>query len=156
MTEQAFASVWGLSYADFEFLSRFGAKSQVMLACQLLFVRRHGRFPEGRSELDPDVIEYVADQIGVADDPAYSFSSDTARRQRGDVLDFRGIRRGSERDRVELQSWMVAHFGGRDLPFLIGFHAATSRRFEWVCLFHQTRSWNAWPALLAEIFAMTF
>ena len=116
MTEQAFASVWGLSYADFEFLSRYGAKSQVMLACQLLFVRRHGRFPEGRGELDPDVIEYVADQIGVADDPAYSFSSDTARRQRGDILDFFGIRRGSERDRIELQSWMVAHLGGRNLP----------------------------------------
>jgi hypothetical protein len=25
MTEQAFASVWGLSYSDFEFLDRFGA-----------------------------------------------------------------------------------------------------------------------------------
>ena len=36
MTEQAFASIWGLSYSDFEFLSRFGAKSQVMVACQLL------------------------------------------------------------------------------------------------------------------------
>ena len=116
MTEQAFASVWGLSYSDFEFLSRYGAKSQVMLACQLLYLRRHGRFPEGRSELDPDVIEYIADQIGVADDLAYSFSSDTARRQRGDVLDFLGIRRASERDRIELQSWMVTHLGGRDLP----------------------------------------
>lgn len=84
MTEQAFASVWGLSYSDFEFLSRYGAKSQVMLAYQLLYLRRHGRFPEGRSELDPDVIECIADQIGVADDLAYSFSSDTARRQRGD------------------------------------------------------------------------
>ena len=27
MTEQAFASVWGLSYLEFEFLSWYGAKS---------------------------------------------------------------------------------------------------------------------------------
>ena len=45
MTEQAFASVWGLSYSDFEFLNRFGAKSQVMLACQLLFFCQQGLSP---------------------------------------------------------------------------------------------------------------
>ena len=26
MTEQGFATVWGLSYSDFEFLNRFGGK----------------------------------------------------------------------------------------------------------------------------------
>lgn len=115
MTEQVFASVWGLSYAHFEFLSLYKAQSRVMVACQLLFGRLYGRIRKGRSELDPDVIEYVTDQIGIADDPADFFSSDTARRQRGDILDFFRSRRASERDRIELQSWMVAHIGGRNL-----------------------------------------
>ena len=75
MAEQSFASVWGLSYSDFEFLGRFGAKSRVMVGCQLLYLRRYGRFPAGRSELDPDVIEYVVDQIGVVDDLEFSFGS---------------------------------------------------------------------------------
>ncbi|MHA3916739.1 Tn3 family transposase [Halovulum sp. GXIMD14793] len=115
MTEQAFASEWGLSYSDFEFLTRFGAKSRVMISCQLLFFRQHGHFPTDRSDLDPDVISYVADQIGAADDLTYSFSSDTARRQRAGILDFLGFRRTSDRDRAEIQAWMTEQLGGRDL-----------------------------------------
>ena len=115
MTEQAFASIWGLSYSDFEFLSRFGAKSQVMVACQLLSFRQHGRFPANRGDLDPDVIVYVADQIGVADDLSYSFSSDTARRPRAGILDFLGFRWARDRDRANLQAWMVEQLGGQDL-----------------------------------------
>ncbi len=95
MTEHAFASVWGLSYSAFEFLNRFGAKSRVAIACQLLFFREHGRFPADRGDLDPDVILYVADQIGATDDLSYSFSSDAARRQRATILDFLGVRRAS-------------------------------------------------------------
>jgi hypothetical protein len=115
MTEQAFASEWGLSYSDFEFLTRFGAKSRVMIACQLLFFRLHGHFPTDRGDLDPDVIAYVADQIGVADDLTYSFFSDTARRQRTGILDFLGMRRASDRDRAKIQAWMTDQLGGRDL-----------------------------------------
>ena len=115
MTEQAFASVWGLSYSDFEFLNRFGAKSRVAIACQLLFFRQLGRFPADRGDLDPDVIVYVADQIGVTDDLSYSFSSDTARRQRAGILDFLGFRRASDRDRGKIQAWMIEQLGGRDL-----------------------------------------
>ena len=115
MTEQAFASIWGLSYSDFEFLNRFGTKSRVAISCQLLFFRQHGRFPADRGDLDPDVIVYVADQIGVTDDLSYSFSSDTARRQRVGILDFLGFRRASDRDRSNLQAWMIEQLGGRDL-----------------------------------------
>ncbi len=115
MTEQAFASVWGLSYSAFEFLNRFGAKSRVAMACQLLFFREHGRFPASRNDLDPDVILYVADQIGTTDDLSYSFSSDTARRQRASILDFLGVRRASDRDRDDLHAWMIEQLGGRDL-----------------------------------------
>ena len=115
MTEQAFASQWGLSYSDFEFLNRFGTKSRVAIACQLLFFRQHGRFLTDRGDLDPDVIAYVADQIGVADDRTYSFSSDTARRQRAGILDFLGCRRASDRDRAKIQAWMTNQLGGRDL-----------------------------------------
>jgi len=115
MTEQAFASIWGLSYLDFEFLRRYGTKSQVMIACQLLYFRQHGHFVDDRSELDPDVIDYVADQIGAVDDLTYSFSTDTARRQRAGILGFLGVRRASGRDRIRLQAWMGEELGGRDL-----------------------------------------
>ena len=63
-----------------------------MIACQLLFFRQHGRFPTDRSDLDSDVISYIADQIGATDDLTYSFSSDTAWRQRAGILDFLGFR----------------------------------------------------------------
>lgn len=115
MTEQAFASVWGLSYSEFEFLNRFGAKSRVAIACQLLFFRQRARFPANRSDLDPDMIAYVADQIGATDDNSYSFSSDTARRQRAGILDFLGFRRASDLDRAKIQAWMIEQLGGRDL-----------------------------------------
>ena len=62
-----------------------------MVACQLLYFRQHGRLPAGHVDLDPDVIVYVADQIGVADDLSYSFYSDTARRQRAGIPDFLGF-----------------------------------------------------------------
>ena len=115
MTERSFASLWGLSYTDIEFLSRFGVRSRVMMACQLLFFRCHGWFPGDRGELDPDVIAYVADQTGAPDDAAYAFSSDTARRQRGLILDFLGVRRATSRDREKLQVWMIEHLGGRSM-----------------------------------------
>ena len=115
MTEQAFASIWGLSYSDFEFLTRFGTKSRVLIACQLVFFRQHGRFPTDSSDLDTDAITYIADQIGATDDLTYSFSSDTARRQRAGILDFLGFRRASDCDRAEIQAWMTEQLGGRDL-----------------------------------------
>ena len=115
MTEQSFASLWGLSYSDVEYLNRFGVKSRVMIACQLLFYRHHGRFPDDRSELDADVIAYVADQTDAPDDISYAFSSDTARRQRGFILDFLGVHRATTRDRDRLQLWMVEYLGGRFL-----------------------------------------
>lgn len=68
MTERAFASLWGLSYEDMDFLSRFGVRSRVMIACQLLFFRCHGRFPDDQAELDPDAVADVADQTGAPDD----------------------------------------------------------------------------------------
>lgn len=115
MTERSFASLWGLSYSDMDFLNRFSVKSRVMIACQILFFRRHGRFPDDRQGLDPDVIAYVVDQSGAPDDISYVFSGDTARRQRGLILDFLRIRRASTRDRDGLQAWMVDHLGGRSL-----------------------------------------
>ena len=115
MTEQAFASIWGLSYSDYGFLHRFGTKSQVMVACQLLYFRQHARFLTDRSDLDPDVIAYVADQLGVTDELSYSFSGDTARRQRTGILDFLEFRRASDRDRANLQAWMIEQLGGQDL-----------------------------------------
>ena len=115
MTERAFASLWGLLCEDMDFLSRFGVRSRVMIACQLLFFRCHGRFPDDKGELDPDVIAYVADQTGAPDDASYAFSSDTARRQRGLILDFLGIRRATSRDREKLRVWMIEHLGGRSL-----------------------------------------
>jgi hypothetical protein len=115
MTEQAFASVWGLSYSDFEFLVRFRAKSRVAIACQLLFCRQHARFPADRGDLDPDVIAYVAEQIGATDELSYSFSGDTARRQRVCILDFLGFCQASDRDRDSIQAWLIEQLGGRDL-----------------------------------------
>jgi hypothetical protein len=115
MTEQAFTSIWGLSYSDYGFLHRFGTKSQVMVACQLLYFRQHARFLTDRSDLDPDVIAYVADQLGVTDELSYSFSGDTARRQRTGILDFLEFRRASDRDRANLQAWMIEQLGGQDL-----------------------------------------
>ncbi len=56
-----------------------------MVACQFLYFRLYGRFPDGRGDLASYVIAYVADQIGVADDLPYSFSSDTASRQRAGI-----------------------------------------------------------------------
>lgn len=61
------------------------------------------------------MIAYVADQIGATDDLSYSFSSDTARRQRAGILDFLGFRRASDRDRDSIQAWMIEQLGGRDL-----------------------------------------
>jgi TnpA family transposase len=51
----------------------------------------------------------------LVDDLTYSFSSDTARRQRTGILDFLGFRRASDQDRAKLQAWMIDHLGGRDL-----------------------------------------
>ena len=51
----------------------------------------------------------------MADDRTYSFSSDTARRQRAGILDFLGCRRASDRDRAKIQAWMTNQLGGRDL-----------------------------------------
>ena len=156
MTEQSFASLWGLSYSDVEYLNRFGVKSQVMIACQLLFFRHHGRFPDDRSELDADVIAYVADQTDAPDDISYAFSSDTARRQRGFILDFLGVHRATTRDRDRLQLWMVEHLGGRFLSLADWIERGYGRPVTWECLFPRQRSWSALFAPRGVILTMLF
>ena len=114
MPEDSFATVWGLSYSDFEFLSSFGKRSRVMIGYQLLHFRQHGNFP-CEDDLILEALKYISDQVGVSNDPGYSLSSDTARRHRSRVLSYLGIRRATIRDRTSLQDWMVINLGGRNL-----------------------------------------
>lgn len=78
-----------------------------------LVFRCHGWFPDDRVDFDTDVVAYVADQTGAPDDASYALSSDTARRQRGFILDFLRVRRATSRDRKKLQVWVFEHLGGR-------------------------------------------
>jgi len=87
------------------------AKSKVnrlSFALLLLFYREHGRFPDGPPEIEPDVVEEVARQIGMAGAPqdGSDLAARTWKRHRAEIRALFGYREPTVADAKALEEWL--------------------------------------------------
>lgn len=77
----------------------------------LKFYTRHGRFPRGRGEFSPEVVEHVAKQTKseTADFGRYDWTGRTAERHRQEIRGHLGFRECSVADADKLTDWLAAN-----------------------------------------------
>ncbi len=56
---------WLLVESDRRLVSNKSGPTRLGFALSLKFFEMHGRFPESLDEFDPDVVDFVAEQVGV-------------------------------------------------------------------------------------------
>jgi Domain of unknown function (DUF4158) len=77
----------------------------------LKFYTGHGRFPRGRGEFPPEVVEHVAKQTKseTADFGRYDWTGRTAERHRQEIRGHLGFRECSVADAGKLTDWLAAN-----------------------------------------------
>lgn len=107
--------LWSLAADELALLPGMTDKGRFAFAVQLKFMELHGRFPERADELDPGVLQRVAEQLGVSTDGFAGFELDgrQGRRHRRTIRVFLGFSPATGDDLQRLADWLT-----RDvLPF---------------------------------------
>lgn len=66
-------SQWSLTSSDHALVAAKNQDNRLSFAALLLFFRNHGRFPGTKTEIDHEVIENIARQLGMASIPPGGF-----------------------------------------------------------------------------------
>jgi TnpA family transposase len=112
LLERSFAEIWCLSFDELGLLKEFNVSGWVWFAYQLCFFRERDRFPFRDDDVQADIVQYLAEQLGAAtpDPRAFRFGHVTARRHRRVILQYFGLRRASDRDRGALRDGLAVLF----------------------------------------------
>lgn len=95
---------WSLTYEELKLLKTKTVKNHIAFCAQLKYYQCYGCFPEDKRELADLAIGYLVAQleIDISTFHGYNWSDRTARSHRQEILDFLGIRKINETDRVKL------------------------------------------------------
>lgn len=112
--ERSFVEVWSLSFDDIGLIEGINRSGRVWFAFQLSFFRARARFPSRSSDVQADVLRYLAAQLGIAAPEArdFEYGHVTARRHRAAILRHLDIRRATDRDRQALRNELASVFRG--------------------------------------------
>ena len=133
--ERSFVEVWSLSFDDIGLIKGVNRSGRVWFAFQLSFFRERARFPSRSGDVWDDVLQYLAEQLGVAAPDALDFEYGhvTARRHRAAILRHFGIRRATDRDRqalrVELAEMFQGAFGKIGDQIDLGYRKSRARGY---------------------------
>ena len=96
---------------ELELLRNKAGATRLGFALALKFLQWRGRFPRARHELADDAVEHVARQVGVAavEFVGYDLASRTAKRHRGEIRRYTGVRECSVADADKLTDWLARH-----------------------------------------------
>ena len=99
---------WRLTPADHALAVVKGRANRLGFAVLLLFVREHGRFPRGSSEVDPRMVGEVARQIHLPAPVGHALdlSGRTTERHRAEVRALFGYREATVADAEALGEWL--------------------------------------------------
>jgi hypothetical protein len=113
---------WILSRDELSLVASRSVINRLGFAVQLKFFAVHGRFPRSRMDLAVEVIQCIAEQIGVEaghidDDPSQSRS---LRRHRAEIRAHFGFRKVTNKDATSLAYWLRDHAiaGNRSIDYL--------------------------------------
>ncbi len=100
---------WLLVESDRRLVSNKSGPTRLGFALSLKFFEMHGRFPESLDEFDPDVVDFVAEQVGVGADALgrYGLDTRTARYHREQIRTSFGFRLCLRSDRRVLLRWLA-------------------------------------------------
>lgn len=100
---------WSIEPGDDHLLFHKEKQRRLGLLAQLLFYRRHRRFPEHRSEFAPAVVAHLAEQIDaqVGSLDGYRWGDRTGRRHREWVLERLGARPFDKAAREAFRKWLL-------------------------------------------------
>ena len=65
--ERSFVEVWSLSFDDIGLVERINRSGRFWYAFQLSFFQEWARFPSRPGDVQADVLRYLAEQLGIAD-----------------------------------------------------------------------------------------
>ena len=104
-----FTENWSLSFSDLMFLADQPEDIRLETALQLCHLQRTSRLIEDWSDLEGDVISYVASQIEQPPDfPKSLFDDRRSRRYRKRVAEHLGFSRPKQTDVTEFESWLLS------------------------------------------------
>ena len=109
---------WALSERERrELLTRRNSTNGWAVAIALKHYELIGRFPRARRDIPISVSRFVAEQLRVpeSDVERFDWSSRTAKRHRGEILAFLGMRRANTHDRGRLRTWLLDEVVPQDL-----------------------------------------
>ncbi len=102
---------WTVLEDDQKLIAGKRGPTRLGFALLLKFFTQYGRFPEGRSELPDEPVEWVARQVKVpaSDLGFYEWSSSTTKYHRAQIRRHFGFRECSVADQEKLTEWLAAH-----------------------------------------------
>lgn len=94
---------------EHEFVSLQAPHNKLGKALLLKFFQHESRFPEGRSEISPQAVDYVAQQLGVSPDvfKAYKWRGRSIKDHRAGIRELTGFRPITVADQNELRDWLL-------------------------------------------------
>jgi TnpA family transposase len=108
---------WTLTPADQVLVVTKSRANRLGFAVLLLFYRAYGRFPDALTEIEPDAVDQVARQLGMAVPPHDGFdtAARTWKRHRAEIRALFGFREATVADAERLADWLrdqVSSTGG--------------------------------------------
>ena len=99
---------WTLTPADLTLVMAKGRANRLGFAVLLLFYRAHGRFPAAPTEIEPQVVDQVARQIGMEATPhdGLDLAARTWKRHRAEIRALFGYREATVADAEALEDWL--------------------------------------------------
>lgn len=87
--------------------NKYGS-TRLGFAVSLKFFQYQGRFPKGRQEINQEIIEYVAKQVGVSADSfqEYDWNGRSIKYHRAQIREFMGFRESTSEDMEKIKLWL--------------------------------------------------
>jgi len=107
---------WTLVPAEQDLVAAKHGETRLGFVLLLRFYGRYGRFPRGRADLRPEVVEFVARQVKAepSDLALYEWEGRRIKRHRAEIRRFFGFREFTVADADKLTDWLAGDFGQRE------------------------------------------
>jgi len=95
---------WSLSYEEIEFLKKKPYKNHIAISVQLRYYKYFGYFPQKPEQIAESALLYIAEQLSITIETYnnYDWNDCLARHHRQEILDFLGVRKFTESDKINL------------------------------------------------------
>ncbi len=102
------ADHWSLSFEELELLKTKPSRHHLPFCVQLKHYQYSGSFPKSFSDIPEIPLQYLMSQLEVVEIEEYEWEGRTAKRHRLEILDYLGIRKSTDSDRIKYKEWLIS------------------------------------------------